>query len=94
MVVANRWVILEWTKDYNAFTKVLHGTNEEWELSHIIDRTEDRDDYLECTTRNGTVYKLSRNKQGMTPLTSKVYADIARKVLSDNSGVHVGILAL
>ncbi len=94
MVVVNRWVIVEWTKDYNSFTKVLHGDDECWELSHIIDRTEDRDDYLECTTRNGTVYKLSRNKQGMTPLTSKVYADIARKVLSDNSGVHVGILSI
>lgn len=94
MVVVNRWVIVEWTKDYNSFTKVLHGDDENWELSHIIDRTEDRDDYLECTTRNGTVYKLSRNKQGMTPLTSKVYADIARKVLSDNSGVHVGILSI
>jgi len=94
MVVVNRWVIVEWTKDYNSFTKVLHGDDENWELSHIIDRTEDRDDYLECTTRNGTVYKLSRNKQGLTPLTSKVYADIARKVLSDNSGVHVGILSI
>lgn len=89
-----RWVIIEWTKDYNAFTKILHGDEENWELSHIIDRTEDRDDYLECTTRDGTTYKLSRGKQGMTTLTSKVYADISKKVLTDNNGVHVGVLAL
>jgi hypothetical protein len=90
-----RWVIIEWTKDYNAFTKVLSSSDEEsWELSHIIDRTEDRDDYLECTTRDGTTYKLSRGKQGMTTLTSKVYADISNKVLVQNDGVHVGVLAL
>ena len=93
-VTAKRWVILEWTKDYNSFTKILHGDDKEWELSHIIDRTEDRDDYLECTTRNGTTYKLSRNKQGMTPLTSKIYAEISSKVLSDKNNVQIGILSL
>lgn len=95
MIRPDKWVIVEWTKNGDAFKKVLAGfmANGTWELSHIIDTIEDMDDYWEVATRRGTIYKLVKSNQGFTPITSKIYDEIAQKATT-NEDIMVGIISI
>lgn len=95
MIRPDRWVIVEWTKDGNSFRKALVGftNSQSWELSHIIDTIEDRDDYWEVYVRDGTMYKCMRHLQGMSPEMNKVYNDIVKKATKDKE-IMVGILSI
>ena len=95
MIRPDKWVIIEWTKNGNAFKKVLAGytSSQSWELSHIVDNIEDMDDYWEVSTREGNIYKLVKHLQGMSPIMLKIYNEMSKKATTDPE-VTIGIISI
>jgi hypothetical protein len=94
----DRWVVIDITHKGNTVRKVLGGwiggyaKSDTWRLNSGVTEVKDEGDFYLFSGASGSVYKCWKRNEGMTSLSSSVYASMVTQAAESDSEWEVELV--